>query len=351
MGRARWGPGQPRSITAESNRAKPLTWNRQAAAARVPRFVFASSLSDVWDHEVPEEWRDGLRDLISATPWLQWLLLTKRTDQLARIWPRWLDTLGRVPANVWLGATVEDQERADERIPVLADQPAAGRFLSVEPLIGPVRLNLNTQYDFGKDPTCKRIGWVIVGGESRQGDAHDPRPMHPAWARAVRDECAEAVEPVALWFKQHGSWRPTGDPCSTFRRAADAGRLLDMVDQDGERSWHAIPTDVRQDGPGPVERMREQKVKAPGYDLLDGVRHHNRPPATAGTARVFVAGTELEVPRLALGRGAARSALQVPDGCAAARSNGEDAGIPLAFPDRHAFQDGDRFILVPAGVL
>lgn len=290
MGRARWGPGQPRSLTAEGNRAKPFAWNRAAAKSGIPRFVFSSSLSDVWDHEVPEAWRDGLRETIAATPHLQWLLLTKRHEQMAAIWPRWLDAFGEVPANVWLGVTVEDQERADERIPVLARMPAAGRFLSVEPLIGPVRLRLNAQADFGMDPLCELVRWVIVGGESRQGDAHEPRPMHPEWVRALRDECAGAFENVAFWFKQWGDWKPHHD-ATAMRRATDAGKLVPYTvaastarSEVGSRVWHAVPSGVREDGPGPVDIMRSVGAKAAGQ-VLDGITHRHRPPATAGGPR------------------------------------------------------------------
>jgi protein gp37 len=98
-------------------------------------------------------------------------------------------------SNVWCGTSVEDQRRADERIPILAQVPAAVRFLSMEPLLGAV--NLRRALSAGQ---LRRIDWVIVGGES----GPKSRPMHPSWAREVRDDCLRLG--IGLFFKQVGSW-------------------------------------------------------------------------------------------------------------------------------------------------
>jgi protein gp37 len=148
----------------------------------------------------------------------------------------------RVPwplPNVWLGVSVEDQERADLRIPALLDTPAAVRFLSCEPLLGPVDLaNLNSRpgevadvvsrcecdFDYGSCQCPPRIGWVIVGGES----GHGARPVHPEWVRSIRDECTS--QGIPFWFKQWGAWGPApwrveradGESVADYKARAEA---------------------------------------------------------------------------------------------------------------------------------
>jgi protein gp37 len=133
----RWGPTAPRVRTSPANWKQPLKWNRKAAAEGVRRRVFCASMADVFEDRaelVP--WRSDLFDLIQATPWLDWLLLTKRPENLPRMLPVW----GGAFANIWLGTTVEDQQRANERIPALLAVPAAVHFLSCEPLLEHVHL-------------------------------------------------------------------------------------------------------------------------------------------------------------------------------------------------------------------
>jgi protein gp37 len=182
-----WGKGAPRHRTSEANWRAPLAWNRGAAAwdASVdpaaqhrPR-VFCASLADWLDTEVPAEWLGELLELIHTTPNLDWQLLTKRPewweermkaalglgDIGALVAHDWLE--GRPPANVWLGVSVEDQERADQRIPELLKIPAKVRFLSIEPLLESVAIYelLDDQCD-GGNVLGSAIDWVIVGGES-----------------------------------------------------------------------------------------------------------------------------------------------------------------------------------------
>lgn len=199
-------------------------------------------IADWLDDEAPIQWIAELLELITRTPNLDWLLLTKRpgnwtrriTDALAEVegikgdWPDrdpetntgivlndWL--AGYAPANVWLGTSVENQESADERIPALLKIPAQVRFLSCEPLLGPVDIGVGFRY-FGDGnhvvqlccgvPTCecnsfkKAVHWVICGGES----GPNARPMHPDWARSLRDQCKAADVPFL--FKQWGEWAP-----------------------------------------------------------------------------------------------------------------------------------------------
>jgi protein gp37 len=135
--------------------------------------------------------RVKLWDLIFKTPNLDWQLLTKRPQNITKMVPAtWLS--GNWPSNVWAGTSVEDQAAADKRIPVLVQVPAAVRFLSCEPLLGPVNLKGVKEGD---------LQWVIVGGES----GHGARPMDLAWVRSLKDQCQS--KGIALWVKQLGGVR------------------------------------------------------------------------------------------------------------------------------------------------
>jgi protein gp37 len=220
-----WGPGAPRRRTSASNWRKPLAWNAAhaeffAAHGRRQR-VFCASLADVFDNAVPDAWRADLIDLIWNTPHLDWLLLTKRIGNAVPMITRALELAGRgvnTPwpwSNVWIGATIVNQEEADRDIPKLLMVPARVRFLSMEPLLGDVRIAKWLDYcerldksgisrrASGEHIVCDRhcgISWVIVGGES----GHGARPMHPDWPRSLRDQCAAAGVPFL--FKQWGEW-------------------------------------------------------------------------------------------------------------------------------------------------
>ena len=221
-----WGPGAPRRMTSASNWNKPLTWNANHEAffaehGRRQR-VFCASLADVFDNAVNPSWRIDLFGLIFKTPHLDWLLLTKRIgnvnsmlDEMAHGNDPDLSLLDMMPLpNVWIGATVVNQEEANRDIPKLLAVPAKVRFLSMEPLLGPVDLRLQrpAREDDRQDMDgyCSHITtaagsgihWVIVGGESGPG----ARPMHPDWARSLRDQCKAAGVPYL--FKQWGEWMP-----------------------------------------------------------------------------------------------------------------------------------------------
>lgn len=309
-----WGKGAPRVRTSATYWKQPIQWNEQAAydlsnhtdetnlgkdlGPYVRPRVFSASLADWLDDEVCCKWFLDLLRLIHETPNLDWLLLTKRPENWQRrmipalnlawgipqvetpfaVWvEKWLT--GEAPANVWIGTTVEDQARGDERIPHLLSIPAKARFLSCEPLLESVKIEewlisnsaerarlhtMRTGHECGaaaftfhcescnfttfseKDQT---INWVICGGESGPG----ARPMHPAWARSLRDQCAAAGVP--FHFKQWGEWQPykmgtaycdgfrestvikngdgaTGWPTYRVGKTA-AGRLLDGIEHNG----------------------------------------------------------------------------------------------------------------------
>jgi protein gp37 len=266
----KWGAGQPRKRTTAAYWREPEKWNAREffqctrcgwrgddlggeGFHRCPRCVgetlqlarrrvFCASLADVFDNEVDPQWRADLFALILRTPNLDWLLLTKRIgnalpmlDEIRHPADPDLSLLELMPLpNVWLGATIVNQEEADRDIPKLLATPARVRFLSMEPLLGPVDLpgfNAETSWC----PICKAIvrdgllaahenqhgpglidqpfdpavhcssvydlvNWVIVGGES----GPKARPMNPEWARSLRDQCKATGVPFL--FKQWGEW-------------------------------------------------------------------------------------------------------------------------------------------------
>lgn len=192
----RWGAHANRTRTSPANWRKPLAWDKAAKAAGERHRVFCASLADVFDNHtsILPEWRADLWALIRATPNLDWMLLTKRPGNIAKMLP---EDWGNGHTNVWLGCTVVNQEEADRDVSKLLDVPAVVRFLSMEPLLGPVDLEQYTR-DFGT--WLDFLHLVIVGGESGPG----ARPMHPDWARSLRDQCVAAN--VAFHFKQWGEW-------------------------------------------------------------------------------------------------------------------------------------------------
>lgn len=238
--------------TSDANWQQPIKWNRKAAEAGRRARVFAASLADVFDNQADPQWRSDLFALIEATPALDWLLLTKRPQNVRKmIWPKWDSGM---PENIWLGTTVENQAEADRRIEHLIDAPAAVRFLSCEPLLGPVNLFdwIGPWGERGQLQAPPMLDWVICGGESGPG----ARPMHPDWARDLRDQCAAADVP--FFFKQWGdlvtedqsplditlpgiSYHLLGDNEPAFFRVGKkaAGRMLDG------KQWNLPPSGGR----------------------------------------------------------------------------------------------------------
>ncbi len=169
-------------------------------------------MADVFeDRRDLDPWRARLWSVIENTPWLDWLLLTKRPEYVGRFIPwgsEW-------PGNVWLGTTVELQGWALKRVPEILKHPAAIRFVSCEPLLGPLDLRRwmpqrRVEASWHSKRNCGKRGeyfldWVIAGGES----GHRARPMNPAWVEDLRDQCMACGVP--FHFKQWGHWRPTED--------------------------------------------------------------------------------------------------------------------------------------------
>jgi protein gp37 len=270
-----WGPQAERRRTSAGNWAMPLRWEHKhetffAAHGRRQR-VFCASLADVFDNQVPHEWREDLFELIYSTPNLDWLLLTKRIGNVRDMLP----VRGRLPSNVWLGVTACNQPEADRDIPKLLAAPARVRFLSIEPMLGSIDLRLEARNDIarwdglGRDLPLRRVDWVICGGES----GPEARPMHPDWARGLRDQCAAAGVPFL--FKQWGEWAPPDD-IEAFGKAHH-GYFEDDPDDGGVR---------RLEWQGPVVNSVELRALRPevfrvgkkaGGRLLDGVEHNGFP--------------------------------------------------------------------------
>jgi hypothetical protein len=165
--------------------------------------------------------------------------------------------------NVWLGTSVEDQQRANERVPVLLDTPAAVRWLSCEPLLGPVDLR---QAHLAVRP-LPRVDWIVAGGES----GPRARPMHPDWARSLRDQCAAAGVPFL--FKQWGEWAPGGDWPHLPDAALSLRKGFATIIPSGAYHGRGYPFSVNAIGREDIVRVGK---KAAGR-LLDGVQHDGFP--------------------------------------------------------------------------
>ena len=270
---------------------EPLRWKK-------PRMIFVGSMTDLFADFVKDEWIDRVFAVMALCPQHTFQVLTKRAERM-RAYCTTIDVAARIvlasPSipqvgrevmifnaiwplpNVWLGVSAEDQARADERIPLLLQMPAARRFVSLEPLLGPIDLaqlgdhtmTINAftgeaSHLLGmRDRTAGALDWVIVGGES----GPHARPMHPDWARSLRDQCATAGVP--FFFKQWGEWAPgecAPSPQTRTERVAynwDFGSLTLRLSEE----MHC------DNGPD-VWRFGK---RAAGR-LLDGIEHNGMPP-------------------------------------------------------------------------
>ena len=253
-----WGPTAGRRPMSESYWAQLDKWQRQAAKSGETIRVFCNSMSDLFEgpetcqdpaaYAVVRDGRERLFDDIERTPNLTYLLLTKRPENVLDMTPvRW--RRDGFPPNVWMGTSVENQARADERIPHLLKIPAAVRFLSAEPLLGPVSLfaydedeaalrgpgvirsggtTASTPHEApeGYDDSYPGIDWVIVGGESGPG----ARPCNLSWVRSLVEQCR--VAGVACFVKQLGSVPVTGEAPMEW------GRHDSYSTSGGDWLWH-----------------------------------------------------------------------------------------------------------------
>lgn len=264
---------------------EPLRWKK-------PRMIFVCAHGDLFAEGVPDEWIDQVFAVMALTPQHTFQVLTKRPermrDYLAN--PDLLDRLmteamqidceegadwaadyhcghtkGLPLPNVWIGVSVEDQRRADERLPILLDTPAAIRWISAEPLLGPI--NIVDAMWAGDGPAeanlSATLDWVVAGGES----GSCARPMHPDWARSLRDQCATARVPFL--FKQWGAFTPTRITLTEFWNPGTA-RIGELI-ANANSKLEQYPADASN-----VVAMRHVGKKAAGR-LLDGVEHNGFP--------------------------------------------------------------------------
>lgn len=309
---------------------QPLRWKK-------PRMVFVCAHGDLFHEDVPEEWIDLVFAVMALCPQHTFQVLTKRSDRMLSyltkqknpgsmaaqnrvaweavptalsiagikwkhlgIYEGWraraieAGTVWPLP-NVWLGVSVEDQERANKRIPKLLETPAAVRWISAEPLLGSVDLTKislgSSDANFYAGPHLKTveffinalagvesfnwpgIDWVVVGGES----GNDTRPMHPDWARSIREQCK--AHGTRFFFKQWGShlpWEPAGQPpfWESQNGQHEDGHTLFPSDMDADPNWDDGLTFINTG----CSHAAFQKVgKNAASDLLDGIQHHEWP--------------------------------------------------------------------------
>jgi protein gp37 len=209
----------------------PVRWDKRAQSEGVRLKVFSGSMCDIFDPEAPDEWRYRLFKLIEATPHLDWQLLTKRANQIRPA----LEKIGfwkKLPMpNVWLGFSAGAQRYFDLRWPIIRSIPALVRFVSYEPALGPLHL---------PEDVRGKLHWLIAGGETSMR-RNGGRPMDPAWARSICQQCAALG--VAFWFKQTGNW---------------------FMEENGEFRWHGKGSQFYRDH----------------YELLDGEKKQQFPEVT-----------------------------------------------------------------------
>lgn len=197
-----WGPKAARHVTSEETWKQPLRWNRVAELSTHRPRVFCASLADVFEDR-PDliEPRTRLLNVIEATPRLDWLLLTKRPENVNRLTARWFDVM---PSNVWVGTTGGTQKTLERNLRELMTVNARVRVLSIEPLLE--RVELDPMGLDHRDTSGRAIDWVIVGGES----GHEARPCALEWIESVVEEC-----------------RLHGIPCLVKQLGAAAVRILE----------------------------------------------------------------------------------------------------------------------------
>ena len=295
---------------------QPLRWKR-------PRMIFVCAHADLFHEKVPDEWIDRIFAVMALCPQHTFQVLTKRADRM-RVYIQGLRDgtrrlylnehefvrapyEGGVPKNIWLGVSVEDQKRANERIPDLLATPAAVRWLSCEPLLGPLNLiSISTMQFRGAEllntltgqpyglfgDECRYsvagLNWIVAGGESGPG----ARPMHPDWARSLRDQCAAAGVPFL--FKQWGEWLPIGrlydDDGDTDETIAAENMLLSARGREfDDGDWWTDPSDVQVVDSGMYNWANENAQSPPNVivikragkqaagRLLDGIEHNGFP--------------------------------------------------------------------------
>lgn len=246
---------------------------RKPLQYKSPRLVFVCSMGDLFHESVPNNWIDWVYDIIDECCTSIFIILTKRPERMKEYMEyriRNNKTYGH--SWVWLGVTAENQEQANKRIPILLSIPAAKRFVSIEPMLGPVKLNslIREEDNYAWVDDCltgfkahgaggwyaNKLDWVICGGES----GSKARPMHPDWVRSVRDQCKEAGTP--FFFKQWGNLYP-------------ACQLIENKHPEGTYAYGYVEFPSPHN---PEKKNRYYKLGKISFGtLLDGVQHHEWP--------------------------------------------------------------------------
>ena len=275
-------PFAPYKVMAEPPRIELRREILAGWARKKPGKIFVSSMTDVFGEFVPGQWIFEILDAMCAAKQQIFQVLTKRAERMHGLVNSYCQHRGirELPEHIWLGVSVEDQERADERIPWLLSANCAVRFLSCEPLLGIVNLmevKLPPAYKVGLVAPAyincltsmddehfynhhQKIDWVIVGGES----GHKARPMHPDWVRLLRTQCAQ--HETAFFFKQWGEWMPVNRPFEHQDDVQPLAKNEQCLNLDGGAGF--IEFDVY--------RMRKVGKHKAG-NLLDGVVYNEFP--------------------------------------------------------------------------
>jgi len=262
-GRYGYPEDEPFRVTIHPEKLdEPLKW-------RKPQRIFVNSMSDLFHHYVPDNFICDIFARMKFAKQHTFLILTKRPEIMRDFFKAWDSKNWPLP-NVWLGVTAENQEMADLRIPILLQIPAAIRFVSIEPMLGPIDLSQWFPWDsfrkslpgWKRNPDYKQgLHWIICGGES----GPKVRPMHPDWVRSIRDQCQTADVP--FFFKSWGEW--------AYNRQPNKNDLLDarkelIVPFHGE-----VTTGLLKYGDDAAV-MRRVGKKIAG-DLLDEKQYHEFP--------------------------------------------------------------------------
>lgn len=250
-------------LTHPERLQQPLKWKK-------PSKIFVNSMSDLFHEDVPFDFINSVFAIMSCKAAQHtYQVLTKRPERLLEYLKRFKESginphWKKFSENIWLGVSVEDQATANERIPLLLQVPAVVRFLSCEPLLGPVDIEAiptpriesrNLKGEFALTKTGY-LNWIICGGESGPG----ARPMHPDWARSLREQCAAAGVP--FFFKQWGEWQPL----FTSKTYTGSKGLLDIK----SKKYFVMPV------AGGDTVFRRVGKKAAGR-LLDGMEYNEFP--------------------------------------------------------------------------
>lgn len=243
------------NIAPDSILNKPLDW-------RKPRIIFVNSMSDLFHVDVPDKWIDMIIEVIKQCPQHRFLVLTKRPQRMRDYMVNYYMKHTEVPHNLWLGVTAENQETANERVPLLLETPAFIRFVSAEPLLGPIDFSKvyegkENSYSSKAEPYPK-LDWVIVGGESGK----NARPTHPDWIMDILHECNQFNTP--FFFKQWGEFCPCYVSIGGFT-PHDAPDFKDLV-----RRWEN--GEILGEG---IKLLRRGKKRT--GNMLDGKIYENVP--------------------------------------------------------------------------